>query len=248
MVYATILSLALWLVVTQVCFGASGTITIGRATLATAAITAGNALMDTTTANAFAAPVGVDFGAYRTGKHILKLVDSANKEVWAYIGATAPGGLEEATDVLSGWNLTSGFTTSGATIGDADTFTATGNYGYISKASILTSGGLYKGSFDADIATSYMSDNNGNWQILSDISNKYVTAGGISFRIYGRFTNDVTNITSMSLYRVTSPATTGALLCSTTTGTRGFIRYDTGFNPNAAMTYYILTGGTMTFR
>ncbi len=54
-------------------------------------ISAGNALLDTTTANAFAAPVGVDLSPYQDGNHILALYQ-ATKTAYAWISDTAPGG------------------------------------------------------------------------------------------------------------------------------------------------------------
>jgi hypothetical protein len=55
--------------------------------------------LDLTTANAFAAPVGVDLSPYQDGKHILALYQ-ATKTAWAWISATAPGG-----ETLSGSEL-----------------------------------------------------------------------------------------------------------------------------------------------
>jgi hypothetical protein len=62
------------------------------ALIATSNITAGNALMDTTTANAFAAPVGVDLTAYQDGRHLAHFTDSSGRVAVGWISATAPSG------------------------------------------------------------------------------------------------------------------------------------------------------------
>ena len=79
-----------------------GRVTQGQTALLTSGtIAAGSALMDTSTANAFGAPTGVDFSPYRTGKHKVKFTNtSGGGTAWAYIGATAPE--NTVTDIIGG--------------------------------------------------------------------------------------------------------------------------------------------------
>ena len=70
--------------------------------IATSNITAGNALMDTTTANAFAAPVGVDLTAYQDGRHLAHFTDSSGYVAVGWISATAPSGEALGAEINSG--------------------------------------------------------------------------------------------------------------------------------------------------
>jgi hypothetical protein len=80
----------------------------GEVVVASGDITAGNALIDSTTANAFAAPVGVDLSAYQTGKYRLDLYQTSTGILWAqgFISATAPSGEAlEATNRLTNGDM-----------------------------------------------------------------------------------------------------------------------------------------------
>ena len=65
-------------------------------------ISAGNALMDTTTDNAFAAPVGVDLTAYQDGRHLAHFTDSSGYVAVGWISATAPSGEALGAEINSG--------------------------------------------------------------------------------------------------------------------------------------------------
>ena len=208
-------------------------------------VTAGNALLDTTTANAFAAPVGVDLTAYQDGKHVLALYQAATgKLAWGWISATAPGGEATPTDAASGWNLTNWDAGSGTTINDANTFTTIGTYKNITKNFSLVPGGLYKMSLDASNA-------GGSFRLLDivaavvygtgDIAGIYRTSvnNGVTIQNVEAGINDVTTLT---LERVTDCAATGALILAAKAGARGW--NNNGIDPNAAMTYKVFyTGG-----
>ena len=114
-------------------------------------ITAGNALIDSTTANAFCAPVGVDLSPYR-GK-FMELWSGSTLWAQAWISATAPGG-ESLTDVLTyaTLNLSSGWLKSGAYYVDADSFVNTSETGLFYKSTLLTAGKLYKSSLAATVS------------------------------------------------------------------------------------------------
>ena len=221
-----------------------------RSVVASGDITAGNALIDATTANAFAAPVGVDLSAYQTGKYRLDLYSTATGVLWAqgFISATAPSGLEESTtDVYSGYNLTSGWTTITATINSVNKFTNTSTDAFVYK-NMAVAGGLYKTTLTATVTSGVLRvlANGGSLiMAIAGAGSKYATnridvVSRMYFKNIGGGNGAETVIDSISMFRVSMPAATGVLLLSSYGGSRGFVFQHASFDPNAALSYKIV--------
>lgn len=204
--------------------------------IATHSISAGNALMDTTTANAFAAPVGVDLTAYQDGKHILALYNASGYAAAGWISATAPSG-ESLTDVLTyaTLNLTTGWTPTLSTITDADSFVNTTANGFALK-SLMSPGKLYKSSLSATVSggTARIQGSSSNpIYAINGGGDKYATATNDSL-VIGNVSGGIgatTDITAINVASVDMPAATGALLLSSKGGSRGYIFKHCQFRP-----------------
>jgi len=210
-------------------------------TIITHSVSAGALLCDATTANAFIAPTGIDFGPYR-GKQI-EIWSGSTLWASAWVSGTAPGGEDiSGGDLLAGWNLTSGWTAgANCTIDDSNSFTTSAGGWGPTKVIYLTIGALYK-------LTNVMTANcvpylgNGVGRVAFENSTtSYRTFSGSDGNLYLRNTNaGTTDITSMATWRALSPASTGALLLSSNGGSRGWAYKHASFNPNAAVTLRIL--------
>lgn len=207
-------------------------------------ITAGNALIDSTTANAFIAPVGVDLSQYR-GK-FMELWSGSTLWAQAWISATAPSG-ESLTDVLTyaTLNLTSGWITASSTIVDADSFVNTASSGSVYKNYVMVIGRLYKSSFAATVSNGTARIQGASTSpiyVVNGAGNTYATAINMSFVIINATggISATTDITALNVASVDMPAATGALLLSTQGGSRGWAYKHASFDPNAALTMRIL--------
>ena len=220
--------------------------------VATGSIDAGNALMDTTTANAFAAPVGVDLSPYQDGKHILAMYQATGAAI-GWISATAPSG--ESLDVelyvdtvftippwikaSANWSIAGGIATHNGSNQATD---------YVAVGITRSVGMLYKNTITVSAYTS------GSFQIYDNSATTFspaisssgdkefyatrtAAAGGSGYTSNATSFNG--SITTPSLKRVLDVAATGALLLSTKAGSRGYLLKGTGFDPNAAMTFKV---------
>jgi len=132
--------------------------------------------------------------------------------------------------------LTSGWTTSSATIDDSNTFTQTSAGGQIYQ-NILTAKALYKANFDADVAALCQGASSNPIYALDGESNKYKTAVNTTFSIYKSGTQSIT-VNSMSIYQVLTPSTTGVTIVSTKSGvTYNWFNKNSAFNWNDASGY-----------
>ncbi len=209
--------------------------------VATAALTARNALMDTTTANAFAAPVGVDLTAYQDGRHILALYNTTGGyAAIGHISATAPGGENYVdqfppSDLQAGWvdNLDGTYTGSNTSL---SMYKAAGVVGGYYKA-IFTidsvTGGVVYSQFGGESGLT-----KGTIGSLTTYKNQTVNTV-----LYLRATAFSGVVSGLSFSRLTMPAATGALLLSTKGGARGYLYKHASFDPIAAMTYKVLFVG-----
>ena len=216
------------------------------------AITAGNALIDSTTLNAFAAPIvsgsPFDFGPYRDGRSFLELYSAGVLVGKALISKSKSAG-EATTDLLSGWNLTSGWTNivNGSPT-DADTFTTVGGVGGLSK-NILTASKLYRATYSKNTtaSASVLRISNSSNVAPSDIADivsgtKYFT--GVNLYTYAYLRNadaGVTDVLSLAMENVTSPAAT-ACLCESSPGVRGWIHLSATAWQNSSLTFKIVKG------
>jgi len=219
---------------------------VGEVTVASGDITAGNALIDSTTANAFAAPVGVDLSAYQTGKYRLDLYQTSTGVLWAqgFISATAPSGLAlSATDLASGWNITNWTLGSGnVSITDADTYVSTAGAG-IYKNLGLVSQRLYQFVIAGTVSAGFcrLLDFDGTSYNPNAFGTTYGTWKTTNRPVYlYNSAAATTDITTLQIKQVTMPAATGALLLSSYGGSRGFVFKHASFDPNAALSYKIV--------
>jgi hypothetical protein len=222
---------------------------VGEVTVASGDITAGNALIDSTTANAFAAPVGVDLSAYQTGKYRLDLYSTASGVLWAqgFISATAPSGLADGGELnpdttfdAGGWSGT-GWVVSGGVA------TATNTTESVYRSMLtLPSSKLFKTVYEVSSFTSgkcavRLSGINGAEKGATGTYTDYITGGAsTNAGITGTSTPFTGSITSLSVKQLTMPAATGALLLSSYGGSRGFVFKHASFDPNAALSYKIV--------
>jgi hypothetical protein len=213
-------------------------------------ITAGNALIDSTTDNAFIAPVGVDLSPYR-GK-FMELWSGSTLWAQAWISATAPSGealgsslfvnnADFATDEPAGtsWTRGTGWTISGG-VAVASSVTGTS----LSQGS-TSPGALYKMVVDLKSRTQgtvVFRVSGSGFGATSTVANgitQYITATSAA-NIGFTGTSFSGTIDNPFAYQVTMPASTGALLLSTQGGSRGWAYKHASFNPNAALTMRIL--------
>lgn len=224
-------------------------------TIITHSVSAGALLCDSTEANAFIAPTGIDFTPYR-GKQI-EIWSGSTLWARAWVSGTAPTGDGAGAellgaDIFSGWNLTSGwFVTATGEIVDNDTFRVTLGTGcYVYKPSSFIGGGLYKGLYNGSAGgggttrgnngggTTYLPDNVESYFCATDIGGGsatalYIVLSGVSVGV-------TCDIVSLAVSKVLDPAPTGALLLSSNGGSRGWAYKHASFNPNAAVTLRIL--------
>jgi hypothetical protein len=218
-------------------------------TIISSEITAGNALIDSTTANAFIAPVGVDLSPYR-GK-FMELWSGSTLWAQAWISATAPSGEAlDGTNIVTngdfassnGW-ITSVFTISGGTLN------ANGS-GYAARTTVSPLGSLYKLSVDITAYTSgnfcmaFAGFNSPSFTSATPPETKivYINASTANSQIWFKslVIPLIATVDNFTAYKVTMPAATGALLLSTQGGSRGWAYKHASFNPNAALTMRIL--------
>jgi hypothetical protein len=216
--------------------------------IATHSITAGNALIDATDANAFAAPVGVDLSAYQDGQHMLAMYDSSGYAAIAHISATAPAGETLGENIVADLNFTSGWVASNCTITSANSFVNTnGGTAYVVKT-ITNIGALYKSDFIATVSSGIARlGGNGIIPLYGNngASGVYATAINVSLLVLNLSGSGSGTLTvdTLNMQKVTMPAATGVLLLSRKGGSRGWLYKHASFNPNAAITAKILYVG-----
>ena len=226
----------------------------------TSSVTAGNALVDATDANAFIAPVGVDLTPYQDGRHIAHLTDSSGNVAFGWISATAPSGLDESAEyhkdtgfagaIGTDWTATEWSISSGKAV--ANTSGAYSIYQINTQMNTsLVVNALYKTSFDI---TNFTFGELAN-RFVSQLTGILRTATGTGFIDY--FTasvsaigsgvlatiSTVASIDNKSLKRLNMPASTGALILNRQAGSRGFTYKSASWDANKAQTLKILFVG-----
>lgn len=218
--------------------------------VASGSIAANQALMDTTSDNAFVAPVGVDLSPYQDGRHMFRMQNTTGSYVaFGYISSVAPAG-EALTEKLANstfasdeppgtaWTKNANATISG---GVASLTSLANCYqainvstGQLLKSVIVQNSGANT-NFYADLAT-------GSSVIISvGTTTFYNTKIGLGLHNVGFYGAGTCVIESASNSQVTMPVATGALIVSTQGGaTRAFAYKHASFDPNLASTYQIL--------
>jgi len=163
--------------------------------------------------------------------------DGTGKYARGFIGAVGSGETY-SSEILVGWNFTSGWTPSNATIVDANTIQSTLANGSISKAYSLIVGRLYKGVMAGAISSGspVLGYTSGGDYLLSDFGTGFKTNNGSNGIIVRAATSGaILDVTTLELYQVLTPDSTGILVTSTRGGaTQSFASVDAGFNSNAA--------------
>ena len=244
-----------------------------RTTLvATSNITAKNALMDTTTENAFAAPVGVDLTAYQDGRHLAHFTDSNGYVAVGWISATAPSGLATTEKVTNGSMETgdppSSWIANGTSTLSAVADERTGGSGSKSMNAVRgTNDSVAYQGFSQVTGSLYEVS---GWLKNIDATNVSISVDGLSGLTIStsaswvfaskNYTATTTNTAyprctvagaagqqgrfdDYSVKLLTMPAATGALLLSSKGGSRGYLYKHASFDPNAALTMKILFMG-----
>jgi hypothetical protein len=226
-------------------------------------IAANLALIDSTTANAFIGG-GPNFTPYQTGYYKVRLKNTVGGgTAIAWISATAPSGeaLSGVELITNGdfssdeppgtawdrhglaWIITGGVAVSGS---DAD-------FNWLRQQPATVVGTLLKATVDI-VRTSGFVELRVNNVITQTISSANTYSGYSTVDVsennqglYAPYSVFVGTANNFSLQRLTMPASTGALLLSSYGGSRGFIRLDSAFNPNAAMTYEVFDARPLSY-
>ena len=189
--------------------------------------------------------VGVDLRQY-IGDQIELRAGGKIKRGW--IGAA--GGESAVTDVLAGWDLTSGWGSYiSAAINDANTFTPSASVGYLRKVSGVVAGALYKGTYVASPNTGSMVNAALGLLIPATGVVTYATYTTDTIYLKGVGNGVAQDITTMQLYRVTDVPITGAKIYSSqaaalaaTAASQSWASGDADYDPNYSegCTYRIL--------
>lgn len=175
---------------------------------------------------------------------LLIVRDSTGKEIQGWIGADGSGETLGA-DVLSGWDLTDGWSTSSlASIIDNDSFSTTGVAG-VYKNNTFSQGVLYKRTFERNTTASacifmtrsidFLNPNDSGISSGSD----YIVGEAIYNHVYVRNAGGgTTDVTSMKAEPVTAPASTGVTIFSEKACTnQNFTAKNSSFNYNDSSGY-----------
>jgi hypothetical protein len=185
---------------------------------------------------------------YADGNHQIEIYDSSNRMLKGVLKAA---GTSETLDpdLLAGWNLTSGWSTTKASITDADTFTATANdnsYAY-KGAGTLSLESLYKGTFLAVSSAgrqAYIRNGNTAVTYVPNGTTKYFTCNTDSWLAIGHLSNTIgqyLDITTMTIQQVTAPSSSGCTIVSAKGGeVYNFSYKNASFTYNAASYYVII--------
>jgi hypothetical protein len=228
-----------------------------KSVLGPTAIAAGAALLDTTTANAFIGG-GPDLTAYQTGNYKIRLRNTASQAVAeAWISATAPSGYDAPTEMLDDpiMNNAAKWTTTTWTVSGGKATTAGG--ATLLQIKTRTSGSLYVASLDVDSRTAGsvgLYDHPSAPTFIIPLASTTGTRTG--YRTFTQATGEwfigisgastfAGVVDNASYKNVTMPTSAGALLLSTKSGSRGYLRKDAAFDPNAAMTIEVFSANPL---
>jgi hypothetical protein len=226
-------------------------------------VTARNLLADTTTANAFIAPVGVDLGQYRGD--MIEIWSGTTLWAQAWISETAPAGIDTTELLVNGdfsgtwsenvpqnWSRTGTITGSSYLVADD----VNNRFQVVSDGAVMgvsqnvgTVGSLI--NYMLNLQTVVLGSARlilGSGSVTAIIKSSagvltgYATHNGSDNWIYLVRYAEATNFTanSISALKVNTPASTGALLLSTKGGSRGWQYKHASFNPNVEVTLRIL--------
>jgi len=144
-----------------------------------------------------------------------------------FSGAITAGTSETYTDILAGWDFTSGWTPEVVTtIIDSNSYSTTGTGGLYTSTNKTILGALYKATFGSDYSGDKMHFSNtagvttgSPLNLTSAVGTTYVTSNATQLRVCIRHVGEATgNISNMKLEKVLTPDTTGILAAALTDG------------------------------
>ena len=192
---------------------------------------------------AFIDNAGATIPTYADGNHQIEIYDSSNRMLKGVLKAAGTG--ESAvTDVLAGWDFTSGWVLNpNTTIDDNNSFTSTVSLGGILKNGVLVTGGLYKMSLGGSTTgTSIVwrdKESSVNY-LTAPSTDKYITALDVGVRLRSTSAG-TTDITTLSAFRVTAPSSAGATITTLKNGDVYNWSYkNSSFSFNSASYYVII--------
>jgi hypothetical protein len=180
----------------------------------------------------------------------VKIYDASNRYLLGWVKEA--GSSESLTDIVSGWDFTSGWTTwFGATISDNNTFVTVGANGGVYKY-VLIGHQLYKNTFSATASLGVVRATDlavGDTFFSNGASGAYYTAihtGGAqaSLLIYCNSASSTVDVSTLQVEKVTAPSSSGVTIVNSQGGTTyNFASKDASFTYNAASyTYEIISG------
>lgn len=181
----------------------------------------------------FSQYAGTDSGHTR---YLLTFTDAAGVKAYAYTGDRG-GGEALGSELLSPLDFTSGWSTVGATVNNANTFTNTAGDGYVTKDILATIGSLYKVSFSSS-GTSTQRRIIGSSSIpqYSTGATSYKTAQNQRVTFTAAGIGGTATFTDVIFSGLTDIPTTGLHLLSAANGsTRNMQSVEASFNPNTVV-------------
>lgn len=170
----------------------------------------------------------------------IRLLDSGLFLCEGYL-AEADAALALGSDVMTGWDFTSGWTAINTTINDNNSFTANAAYGYIIWDTALTSGGLYKlvivASASVGVWKFQTRNDVGGWNTITSSNGTYYfvgRGGGTADILLQCVSNGATlDLTTLEIFPVTHVGADGCHVVSTKNGsTQNWASKDASFDYN----------------
>lgn len=196
---------------------------------------------------AFIDNAGATIPTYADGNHQIEIYDSSNRMLKGVLKAAGTSeGLGD--DLLSGWDLTSGWSIlpgygTTVVINDSNTFTSTDPGKGVCKDTIFIDKGLHKLVFASqDNCVPYMGLAISTRTAFTTNSTSYATFANTENFLFLRNTvGGTTDITTLNLYQVTAPSSSGATITTLKNGDVYNWSYkNSSFSFNSASYYVII--------
>ena len=207
--------------------------------------------------NSFLEDLSQDFSSFQapTGSNrnfILVATDSTGLKAMGYIGERGRGETF-GSDILSGWNFLSGWTTTLATILSSNSFITTADNGGVYRVGLMTTGKLYRiiinsSSDIGDVKITPTSDALFNITKGTGTQIGYYSAMYPGIVIRATLTAETVTVSSLELKEVLTPGVNGVYIYSTPTGdVKSWAQIQTGFS-GATLTSYAIYRSDLNFR
>jgi hypothetical protein len=187
--------------------------------------------ISTASGYAFVSNPSLNLAQFANSGKLITLTAPDGKQMSFYAGAAGTGETT-GSDVLAGWDFTSGWAIYQGTITGAATFTATGSVVEIFK-SLFPVGKLYKGQLSGTAQQGTLGlYNSATQQYLPADTLGYFTArtnNDCTVRVSGTANGKTANISILMAQPVLTPSSTGAWMLQAN-GTAGYVSMDSGFS------------------